>query len=279
MELTFMRYLLTLLLFFMTFWVAFPGQVAAATVTCSGSHTSTNNSQVYYDPSANTCTISDSSVFQNKTGAIAVTLAPLFPYIKISSDNDLNGTMSQTDNTGCSIGDDGDVGSGGTCYDGYGSGTIASGSYTNTVTAFVATDTQAVLTINYNYVDTSSFSVTSASMVLSTVDGTSPSVAIQNAPTSVGTDATFNVTFEFSEDVTGFTVDDISVGNGSASNFSATDATTYTADITPDGSTNNVTIDVAAGAAQDGASNTSTVATTTTVTYVVDTTPPHPLHT
>ena len=40
-------------------------------------------------------------------------------------------------------------------------------------------------------------------------------------------------TIQFSEDVTGFVVGDITVGNGTAGNFVAIDGDTYTADITP----------------------------------------------
>ena len=67
---------------------------------------------------------------------------------------------------------------------------------------------------------------------------------IQNEPTIVNSTAAYNVTIEFSEDVTGFTIGDINVGNGSASNFVSVDGNTYTVDITPDGS-GDITIDVA----------------------------------
>ncbi|MES9961462.1 MAG: autotransporter domain-containing protein [Sedimenticola sp.] len=91
-------------------------------------------------------------------------------------------------------------------------------------------------------------------------DTTSPTIQILNAPASLTTRAPFSVTFEFSEDVTGFTVGDVTVGNGTISNFVTVDGNTYTADITPSGA-GNVTIDVAAGVAQDDASNPNTAAT------------------
>ena len=106
-----------------------------------------------------------------------------------------------------------------------------------------------------------------------TLDTVAPTVSVLNAPSSVTTTAVFNVTFEFSEDVTGFVLGDITIGNGTASNFVAVDGNTYTADITPSG-TGDITIDVAAGVASDSATNTNTAATTTTVTYAVDITPP-----
>ena len=66
------------------------------------------------------------------------------------------------------------------------------------------------------------------------------------------------ITITFSEAVTGFDVSDITVGNGSAGNFSGS-GTTYTADITPtaDGT---VTVDIAADAAVDAADNANTAA-------------------
>ncbi|MEW7978310.1 MAG: Ig-like domain-containing protein, partial [Candidatus Sedimenticola endophacoides] len=96
-------------------------------------------------------------------------------------------------------------------------------------------------------------------------DTTPPMVEILGAPASVSNPDPFSVTFEFSEDVTGFTVGDITVGNGAASNFAASDANTYTADITPDQG-GDITLDVAAAVAQDGASNDNTAATRVTVT-------------
>jgi hypothetical protein len=94
----------------------------------------------------------------------------------------------------------------------------------------------------------------------SAVDTTKPSVSINGAPAAHDGASPFNVTFEFSEDVTGFVIGDITVGNGTASNFIAIDGNTYTADITPGGEF-NTTIDVASAVATDGAGNTNTAAT------------------
>ena len=94
-------------------------------------------------------------------------------------------------------------------------------------------------------------------------DETVPTVAITSSASDPVSGA-FSVTITFSEDVTGFSVGDISVGNGAASAFSATSATVYTATITPaaDGA---VTVDVAAGVAQDDAGNNNTAATQFTI--------------
>ncbi|WP_252946859.1 Ig-like domain-containing protein [Roseivirga pacifica] len=90
-------------------------------------------------------------------------------------------------------------------------------------------------------------------------DLTNPDVTITSAVADP-TNGAFTTTFTFSEDVTGFAVGDITIGNGTASNFSATSASVYTADITPttDGA---VTVDVAANVAQDAATNGNAAAT------------------
>ena len=67
-----------------------------------------------------------------------------------------------------------------------------------------------------------------------------------------------SVTVTFSEPVSGFTVDDITVVNGTASSFSGSDGdAVYTFDVTPN-SLGEVTVDIAAGVAtdSDGAGNT-----------------------
>ncbi|WOK04905.1 Ig-like domain-containing protein [Imperialibacter roseus] len=90
-------------------------------------------------------------------------------------------------------------------------------------------------------------------------DLTAPTLTI-TSPIANPTNGAFTATFTFSEDVTGFDVADINVGNGTAGSFAATSASVYTAEITPttDGT---VTVDVAANIAQDAATNGNTVAT------------------
>ena len=107
------------------------------------------------------------------------------------------------------------------------------------------------------------------------VDNTAPTVAITGVPTT--STAAFTATFTFSEDVTGFVAGDITVGNGTASAFTATTADrVYTASITPTAN-GAVTVDVAADAATDEAGNGNPAATRATSTYtapLVDTTAP-----
>ncbi|MFY0591765.1 Ig-like domain-containing protein [Roseivirga sp.] len=105
---------------------------------------------------------------------------------------------------------------------------------------------------------------TAATQLSVTNDETSPTVTVTSDATDPQSGA-YTATFTFSEDVTGFTSDDISVGNGAASNFNTTSASVYTATVTPtaDG---NVTVDVAADKAQDAAGNNNTAATQLSVT-------------
>ncbi|WP_189629936.1 beta strand repeat-containing protein, partial [Roseivirga thermotolerans] len=107
--------------------------------------------------------------------------------------------------------------------------------------------------------DAASNGNTAATQFSVEADLTNPGVTITSTVADP-TNGTFTATFTFSEDVTGFTIGDITLGNATASNFSQTSASVYTADITPttDGT---VTIDVAANVAQDAATNGNTAAT------------------
>lgn len=120
-----------------------------------------------------------------------------------------------------------------------------------------------VVSITASQQDTNS-NTGNAGPVTADKDVNGPGVSILNAPSI--TNGLFNVTFEFTEDVSGFTLGEIAIGNGSASNIVATDANTYTADITPD-TTGNITINVAANVAQDAANNNNTAAAQVTVIF------------
>ncbi len=88
-------------------------------------------------------------------------------------------------------------------------------------------------------------------------DTTSPTVAI-SSDVSTPVTGPFPITIAFSEPVTGFELEDLVVGNGSASELQGTEAT-YMATITPEAS-GTVTVDIAAGAAEDSAGNPSDAA-------------------
>ena len=98
------------------------------------------------------------------------------------------------------------------------------------------------------------------------MDNTAPGVTISGVPAT--SDAPFTATFTFLEAVTGFAVGDITLGNGTASSFTVTSTTVYTALVTPTAA-GTVTVDVAANAAQDAAGNGNTAATRASSTYTV----------
>jgi Ca2+-binding RTX toxin-like protein len=94
-------------------------------------------------------------------------------------------------------------------------------------------------------------------------DKTAPTLTITDDKTgtvnAVGGNITY--TFTFSEAVTGFTVADVTVANGTKGTFTAVSSTVYTLVVTPTaGFEGNVTVDVAASAAIDAANNASTAA-------------------
>ena len=105
-------------------------------------------------------------------------------------------------------------------------------------------------------------------------DTTPPTVAISSEASTPVT-GPFPITIAFSEPVTGFEATDLAVGNGAASEFSGT-GSRYTATITPTAS-GTVTVDVAAGAAQDGAGNDSAAADQFSITANVTPVPALPM--
>ena len=111
------------------------------------------------------------------------------------------------------------------------------------------------------------------------VTDSGPTVDI-DSPNHLPATGTFSVTIDFSEDVTGFDLTDLSVTNGTAGNFAGADAS-YTVEVTPrDEFHGSVTVTVPAGVAVDADDdtrsnvaesksfrvNTTTATTATTVT-------------
>ena len=98
-----------------------------------------------------------------------------------------------------------------------------------------------------------------------TQDSTNPAPSIAFGVTGPTNSLSIPVTVTFSEDVTGFDASDVSVGNGTLSDFLSVSATTATFNVAPaaDGA---VTIDIGAAAATDGAGNSSTAATQASIT-------------
>ncbi len=104
---------------------------------------------------------------------------------------------------------------------------------------------------------------TNASSV--TFDKTAPTVTLSTGVSNPTNITPFSVTAEFSENVTGFAVGDVVVGNGSVGNFDGAGAV-YTFDITPAGD-GLVTIDVAGGVANDATGNGNAVASQLSRTF------------
>ncbi|MCX6011907.1 MAG: Ig-like domain-containing protein, partial [Chloroflexi bacterium] len=104
-----------------------------------------------------------------------------------------------------------------------------------------------------------------------TYDSVVPTVMLSSTITSPTKTSPIGVTATFSEAVTGFIIGDITVGNGTASNFIAVSSTVYTFNVTPTAQ-GAVTINIAAGISSDAALNNNTAATQFNITY--DTTAP-----
>ncbi len=138
----------------------------------------------------------------------------------------------------------------------------------NTYTADITAAVLGAITIDIDAAvaqdPTGNSNTAATQVVVGQADIFGPTVQILNAPDSHDTLNPFNVTIEFSEDVQNFVLADITVGNGTASNFVAVDANTFTADMTPTGPL-NVTVDVLAGAAQDLSGNDNEAATQVSV--------------
>ncbi|MFH1524754.1 MAG: lamin tail domain-containing protein [Chloroflexota bacterium] len=99
-----------------------------------------------------------------------------------------------------------------------------------------------------------------------------PTVSITSITTDPTNTSPIPIILTFSEAVTGFESDDISVVNGTKSSFAGTDGdTVYTVDIAPDAD-GIVRADVAAGVATNASGNSNTAATQFSITY--DNTPP-----
>ncbi|MGE0079141.1 MAG: Calx-beta domain-containing protein [Bacteroidales bacterium] len=124
------------------------------------------------------------------------------------------------------------------------SGTIKDAAGNDAILAFTAPTTSAVL-----------------------VDAVAPTVVISSTTSESTSSSPIPVTITFSELVTGFEVDDITITNGTAANFSG-NGTTYTVDITPivQGS---VSVDIAGSVAQDLAGNNNISATQLIRTFYI----------
>jgi hypothetical protein len=96
-------------------------------------------------------------------------------------------------------------------------------------------------------------------------DTVAPTVAITSSATTPTSTSPIPVTVTFSENVTGFTAGDLSITNGSASNFSGS-GTSYTFTLTPS-SQGDVTVAVPIASAHDTATNGNSVSNTLSRTF------------
>ena len=156
------------------------------------------------------------------------------------------------------------------------------GSGTTTITVNPSS-TLAVSTEYYVLIDATAFDTTyhiSYSGISSTTalsfttgaDSTPPTMTITAAEGNDGfqsDDATLSLTFTSNEATSNFAVGDITVSNGTLSDFNATSSTIYTATLTPIAA-GEVTIDVAAGTFTDGNANNNLAATQFNWTYGID---------
>ena len=99
-----------------------------------------------------------------------------------------------------------------------------------------------------------------------TYDNVQPTVTISSIASNPTGTSPIPVTVAFSEPVMGFVAGDVTIGNGTISSFASSGSITYTFNVTPTAS-GTVTVDIAAGVAQDAAGNTNTAAVQLTRTY------------
>lgn len=135
----------------------------------------------------------------------------------------------------------------------------ADGSYSADLSTLVDGSISSVLNVTDDAGNTAS-----ANGAAIDLDTSAPSVLITDDEPGVANIAGGNViyTFTFSEVVTGFTADDVTVTSGSKGTFMAVSGTVYTLAVTPAaGFEGNLTVNVAAGVAVDGAGNGNIAAT------------------
>ncbi|TIH06651.1 retention module-containing protein, partial [Pseudomonas leptonychotis] len=133
--------------------------------------------------------------------------------------------------------------------------------WTGTFTPSVnVTDTSNLITVAATYTDTAGNAGTGASSANYQIDTQAPVLSISDNVAGVA-NGPVTFTFSFTEAVTGFSADDVSVANGTKGAFTSVDGQTYTLVVTPTGG--EITVAVAANAAQDAAGNASTAANAT----------------
>ncbi len=141
------------------------------------------------------------------------------------------------------------------------SGTVYTATVTPTAQSTVTLDVAAAAAR-----DSANLSNIAATQYSIAHDSVAPTLTITGPAGPLNT--TFTANFNFTEDVTGFALADISVGNGTPSNFTTISAQSYSVLVTPDGE-GTVTVNVPASAVIDSATNTNSAATPFSLTYDV----------
>ena len=99
------------------------------------------------------------------------------------------------------------------------------------------------------------------------VDTLAPTVSITDNISATTATGAITYTFTYSEDMTGFDINDVTISAGSKGAFTTISPSVYTLVISPPAGTGTLTVGVAAGAATDLAGNGNTVATNNTQAY------------
>jgi len=155
-------------------------------------------------------------------------------------------------------------------------GSMISGSFSGSESSYSFTvspsgDGVVTMAVAANIAQNASGSGNSANQFSITYDSTNPSLTISSSTGDSGsTTSTSPIPFTvtFSENVTGFDVNDLDIENGSPSNFVASSSTTYTFDVTPTGTgVVTITVDVAENKAQDAAGNGNLAASQFPITF------------
>ncbi len=140
-----------------------------------------------------------------------------------------------------------------------------------TVNIIPAADGEVTVDLNADAVtDDAENGNTQADQLTRTYDGTLPFVTLSTTAADPTGESPIPVTVTFSEQVTGFTVDDLVVGNGTAADFNeTTTGQVWTVNIIP-AADGEVTVDVTPGSVQDLVGNDNTAASRLSLTYDTD---------
>ncbi|WPZ10885.1 Ig-like domain-containing protein [Roseivirga spongicola] len=143
-----------------------------------------------------------------------------------------------------------------------GSGIATGGTYSITTSALTA----GAHTITATATDGSANTSSASSALSITIDTTSPTVSISTTSSNPTNDNPIPVTITFNSEADNMTENDITVVNGTTSNFVSPDSTSFYVDVTPSGN-GAVQVSLGAGTAFDRAGNANTVSNTLSVTY------------